>query len=70
MQEECEALREQAKEAIEKVQKNQRIYNRKRKKPNIYAIGDLVAIKRTQIAPSSKPSKVFGPVRNHSCFAR
>jgi len=55
MQEERDEFREQAKKAISKIQEeNSRVYNRKRKKPNIYKIGDLVAIKRTQIAPGSK----------------
>jgi len=56
-------LREQAKKAISKIQEeNSRVYNRKRKKPNIYKIGDLVAIKRTQFAPGSKLcAKYLGP---------
>ncbi|KAG5327836.1 TF211 protein, partial [Pseudoatta argentina] len=63
LQEKRETLREQAKIAIEKVQKeNQRVYNRKRKRPNIYSIADLVAIKRTQITPGSKLyPKYLGP---------
>ncbi|KAG5316612.1 TF26 protein, partial [Pseudoatta argentina] len=63
LQEKRETLREQAKIAIEKVQKeNQRVYNRKRKRPNTYSIGDLVAIKRTQITPGSKLyPKYLGP---------
>jgi len=55
IQEERNELRERAKKAISKIQEeNSRVYNRKRKKPNIYKIGDLVAIKRTQFAPGSK----------------
>ncbi|KAG5325021.1 POL3 protein, partial [Pseudoatta argentina] len=63
LQEKRETLREQAKIAIEKVQKeNQRVYNLKRKRPNTYSIGDLVAIKRTQITPGSKLyPKYLGP---------
>ncbi|KAG5308159.1 TF28 protein, partial [Pseudoatta argentina] len=63
LQEKRETLREQAKIAIEKVQnENQRVYNRKRKRPNTYSIGDLVAIKRTQITPGSKLyPKYLGP---------
>ncbi|KAG5308611.1 TF29 protein, partial [Pseudoatta argentina] len=63
LQEKRETLREQAKIAVEKVQKeNQRVYNRKRKRPNTYSIGDLVAIKRTQITPGSKLyPKYLGP---------
>jgi len=63
LQEKREALREQAKDAIENVQKeNQRTYNRNRKRPNTYAINDLIAIKRTQMAPGSKLCpKYLGP---------
>jgi len=62
LQEKREALREQAKDAIEKVQRDQRIYNREKKRPNIYSIGDLIAIKRTQMAPGSKLCpKYLGP---------
>lgn len=63
LQEKREALREQAKEKIEKVQReSQRTYNRKRKKPKVYSKGDLVTIKRTQIVPGSKlHSKYLGP---------
>lgn len=65
LQQERDEMRAQASEAINKVQKeNSRTYNRKRKKSNIYKIGDLVAIKRTQFAPGSKLlAKYLGPYK-------
>ena len=63
MQEKRDALRERAKQTIENVQKeNQRTYNKKRKRPKVHSIGDLVAIKRVQVAPGSKlQPKYLGP---------
>lgn len=63
---------EQASESIRKIQReNQIVYNRKRKKPSVYHIGDLVAIKRTQHAPGNKlktkyvgPYKIIGVIGN------
>jgi len=56
-------LREEAREAISKIQaENKQSYNKKRKKPNSYAEGDLVAIQRTQSGPGLKLSaKFLGP---------
>lgn len=55
MQEKRSLLRERAKITIEKIQcKNRKNYNSKRKKANAYEVSDLVAIKRTQVAPESK----------------
>jgi len=63
LQEKRSALRERAKGAIEKIQReNRNNYNRKRKAVNNYRIGELVAIKRTQFAPGSKfCAKFLGP---------
>lgn len=49
--------------AIEKIQcDNRKNYNSKRKKANAYEVSDLVAIKRTQVAPGSKfRAKFYGP---------
>ncbi|KYM98118.1 hypothetical protein ALC62_11184 [Cyphomyrmex costatus] len=56
-------LREKAKEAIAKIQlENRKTYNRKRKQASKYRIGELVAIKKTQITPGRKfCSKFLGP---------
>lgn len=63
LQEKRSELREQAKEAIEKIQReNRNNYNRKRKVANKYKVGELVAIKRTQVVPGSKfRTKFLGP---------
>ncbi|KAK2577765.1 hypothetical protein KPH14_012838 [Odynerus spinipes] len=63
VRDERQALRDQGREAIGKIQQeNRRTYNKKRMKANIYKRGDLVAIKRTQVAPGSKFStKYLGP---------
>lgn len=63
LQEKRSELREQAKEAIEKIQReNCNNYNRKRKVANKYKVGELVAIKRTQVVPGSKfRTKFLGP---------
>ena len=64
-QEKRNELRRQAKEAIGKIQEeNKRGYNKKRKAPNIYKINDLVAIKRTQGESGLKfAAKYFGPYK-------
>lgn len=56
-------MREQGREAIEKIQReNRRTYNKKRIKATVYKPGDMVAMKRTQLAPGSKfSSKYIGP---------
>ncbi|XP_074034151.1 uncharacterized protein [Leptinotarsa decemlineata] len=61
--EERNALRENARKQIEKVQEeNRRTYNLRRKKAKNYKEGDLVAIKRTQFGPGLKLAKKFlGP---------
>lgn len=63
LQEKRASLREQARAAVEKIQReNKKIYNRKRKKSNLYHVGDWVAIKRTQAAPGRKfHAKFLGP---------
>lgn len=62
VQEDRSKLRERAKEAIKKIQRENRAnYDRKRKKANLYRAGDLVAIKRTQNAPGKFYSKFLGP---------
>lgn len=63
LQDKQSELRERAKEAIEKVQReNRNNYNRRRKAANKYRIGELVAIKRTQATPGSKfCAKFLGP---------
>ncbi|XP_029178223.1 uncharacterized protein K02A2.6-like [Nylanderia fulva] len=62
-QEKRDQIREEARDAILKMQaENKQIYNRKRKKPNIYGEGDLVAIQRTQGGPGLKLcAKYLGP---------
>lgn len=63
IQESRNQLRERASEAIDQIQReNQKVYNHKRKKPNVHEIGDLIAIRRTQNVPGSKLfAKYFGP---------
>lgn len=62
IQEKRSKLREKARNAIEKIQRESRSScNRKRKKASLYRTGDLVAIKRTQCAPSKFSSKFLGP---------
>ncbi|KZC14257.1 hypothetical protein WN55_06641 [Dufourea novaeangliae] len=60
----CE-LREYAREKITEVQReNRNSFYKRRKTARNYAIGDLVAIKRTQQGPGAKLSgKYFGPYR-------
>lgn len=56
-------LREEAREAISKIQtENRRSYNKKRKPPNKYSEDDVVAIKRTQGGSELKfCAKYLGP---------
>lgn len=58
-------MREDAKRQIEKVQaENRASFNRGRKEPAKYEVGDLVAIKRTQLGPHQKLKvKHLGPYR-------
>ncbi|XP_063891889.1 uncharacterized protein LOC135117217 [Helicoverpa armigera] len=63
--EERENLKIKAKEQIQRVQdENCRTYNRKRKESTKYAVGDIVAIRRTQFGPCLKlKPKYLGPYR-------
>ena len=58
-------LRRAALQQIEKVQReNQRGYNKGRKEATKYKVGDLVAIKRTQLGPGLKLAiKFLGPYK-------
>lgn len=58
-------LRQSAKEQILKVQsENRKTYNLRRRKPNIYKLGDLVAVKKTQLGPGTKmKAKFAGPYK-------
>lgn len=60
-----DTLRMRAKEQILKTQEeNRKIYNLRRRKPNQYKLGDLMAIKRTQLGPGCKlRAKYLGPYR-------
>lgn len=70
-----EEMRRQARESIEKVQReNKTNYDNRRKEPFRYREGDLVAIKRTQQGPGLKlthkylgPYEVAKALRNH-CY--
>lgn len=64
-EEERNETRERAKEAIEKIQaENKRNFNKRRKKAPNYQVDDLVAIKRTQIGSGLKlAAKFLGPYR-------
>lgn len=57
--------RREALKNIEKIQReNSKNYNKKRKQAQKYVVGDLVAIKRTQIGPGLKPAdKFLGPYK-------
>lgn len=57
--------RKKAKEQIMKVQgENRKNFNTKRKEANVYEVGDLVAIKRTQFVNGNKlAEQFFGPYR-------
>lgn len=63
--EDREDLREKAKQQLLKVQaENRKTYDRKRKKASQYKIGELIAIKRTQMGPGRKlRAKYLGPYR-------
>lgn len=63
--EERETAREEARAQISRVQEeNRRNFNRKRKEPTQYEIGELVAIKRTQFGTGLKfCPKYLGPYR-------
>ena len=62
-QDERDKVRERAEEQITKVQEeNRRTYNLRRRTPTKYKLGDLVAIKRTQLGPGRKlKAKFYGP---------
>lgn len=62
---ERENLSSDARKQIRKIQaENKKTYNKKRKIPNAYKCGDLVAIKRTQFGPGLKfHSKYLGPYK-------
>lgn len=64
-QEKRNQLRDEACKAIQKIQaENKRSYNKKRKLPNKYREGDVVAIQRIQGGPGLKFSTQFlGPYR-------
>lgn len=64
-EEQRDHLREQAKNQILKIQKeNQEAFNRHRRPAHQYQLDDLVAVKRTQIGPGTKmKSKYLGPYR-------
>jgi len=55
LNDECEEIRKNAHQNIEKVQQeNRRSFNEKRKVDTKYAVGELVAIKRTQYGTGMK----------------
>lgn len=58
-------LRDAAKEQIMKIQnENKRTFNRRRKTPNRFNVGQLIAIKRTQFVNGNKlAAKFLGPYR-------
>lgn len=64
-EEQLEEIRQMAKKQILKVQAQQKQgFDKSRKKSQVYSIGDLVAIKRTQFLPTSKLCKRYlGPYR-------
>lgn len=64
-EEERDDIRQEAKEKIAEIQKeNLKSCNRKRKKARKYVDGDIVAIKRTQFGPGLKfRNKFLGPYR-------
>ncbi|GFU23109.1 transposon Ty3-I Gag-Pol polyprotein [Trichonephila clavipes] len=64
-QEQRDALRQDAKKQIYKVQdENHRTYNLRRRQAHKYQLHDLVAIKRTQIGPGLKlKQKYLGPYK-------
>lgn len=60
-----DSLRQSAKEQILKVQaENRKTYNLRRRKPNTYQLGDLVAVKKIQLGPGTKMKPKFvGPYK-------
>lgn len=60
-----EKLRQSAKEQIEKVQlENRKTYNLRRRKPTKHKLGEIVAIKKTQLGPGTKlKAKFAGPYK-------
>ncbi|GFV45165.1 transposon Ty3-I Gag-Pol polyprotein [Trichonephila clavipes] len=64
-QQQCDALRQDAKKPIYKVQdENRRTYNLRRRQTHKYQQHDLVAIKRTQFGPGLKlKQKYLGPYK-------
>ncbi|CAL1294601.1 unnamed protein product [Larinioides sclopetarius] len=64
-QEQREKMRKYAKQNILKIQEeSRRSFNRKRKPPNTYKIGDVVAIQRTQFGTGLKlRPRFFGPYK-------
>ncbi len=58
-------MREEAKNNILKIQEeNRKQFNKKRKKPTIFKVNDLVAIQRTQFGAGLKlRPKFFGPYK-------
>ena len=63
-------LREQAFHQIIKVQEeNKKSFDRKRKEATVYQVGDIVAIKRTQLGPGLKlKPKFLGPYNVVKCL--
>lgn len=68
-QDQREELRREAKEQISKVQlENKKRYDLRRRVPQRYQVGDLVAIKRTQYGPGLKlKCKYLGPYQITKC---
>ena len=64
-EEEREQIRDRAKTQLRKIQEeNRKTYNLRRKPANLYQLGDIVAIKKTQVTPGSKLKPNFiGPYR-------
>lgn len=60
--EERDAIRDDAKQQIQRIQEeNRKTFNRKRKKAVTYKVGDLVAIKRTQFGTGELAPEFLGP---------
>lgn len=67
--EERENLREQAKENIRLVQKeNRESFDKKRKVPTVYKVGDVVAIKKTQFSKGKLYPPYLGPYKILEAF--
>ncbi|GFV46718.1 hypothetical protein TNCV_1881771 [Trichonephila clavipes] len=71
-QEQRDALRQDAKKQIYKVQdENRRTYNLRRRQAHKYQLHDLVAIKRTQFGPGLKlKQKYLGPYKSYKSQAQ